>query len=698
VEVLVLDEADRMFDMGFLPDVRQIVRAVPRQRQTLLFSATMPDDIRVLAREVLHDPLTVQVGEIAPVETVSHALYPVPQHLKSELLMDLLPDLGPGSVLIFTRTKHRAKRLAQQLTHAGFRATALQGNLSQNQRTTAMEGFRKGTFQIMVATDIAARGIDVLSISHVINYDMPDTTDAYTHRIGRTGRAERTGEAYTLVTPEDNFAVRDIERVLGYKLERRHVEGFDYQARAAQDLEAGRPPRMQPRRSAPPARPARPAQPVVRNGNLQPAARSTNPQPATHNPRPRQSLPDTKRMAPSPVTGPCVDPLATVPPPAGRRLALRVNAPAQRALRQGHPWLYAEAITDLRGEGKPGDLAVIFDDHRRFLAIGLYDPGSPIRVRVLQHGAPAAIDHAWLCDRLLGAYARRAALAGSETTGYRLVHGENDGLPGLVIDRYDTTLVLKLYTTAWLPWLPDLRSALEDAFPERGKGSLVLRLSRDVQRRPESLYGLSDGIWLAGAPVEEVVFTENGLRFAADVVRGQKTGFFLDQRDNRARVERLAAGRHTLNVFSYSGGFSLYAARGGAPEVTSLDASAPALAAAKRNFYLNRHIPAVAAAHHALLEADAFDALSDLHRERRRFDLVIVDPPSLAAQRGHLESALQAYARLTNLALGVLAPAGALVMCSCSARVGADEFFSTVSGAAARAGRPLHEIERTGRH
>jgi 23S rRNA (cytosine1962-C5)-methyltransferase len=193
-----------------------------------------------------------------------------------------------------------------------------------------------------------------------------------------------------------------------------------------------------------------------------------------------------------------------------------------------------------------------------------------------------------------------------------------------------------------------------------------------------------------------VIFTENGLWFGADVLRGQKTGFFLDQRDNRARVEQLAVGMRTLNVFAYSGGFSLYAARGGAPEVLSLDASAPALAAALRNFDLNRHTPRIAAACHSLLQADAFEALPDLGRQGRRFDLVIVDPPSLAAQQSQVEGALQAYARLTNLALGVLAPDGVLVMCSCSARVSASAFFSTVSRAAVAAGRPLRELDRTG--
>ena len=199
-----------------------------RQRQTLLFSATMPEEIRYLANDVLTDPVSIQVDNVAPAETVSHSLFPVPRHLKTPLLIELLQRTDTGSVLVFTRTKHRATRLAEQLARTGYRTASLQGNLSQSRRQTAMDGFRNGTFQILVATDIAARGIDVSQVSHVINYDIPATTDAYIHRIGRTGRATRSGDAYTLVTSEDSVMVRAIEQVLGAPIERRTVDGFDY--------------------------------------------------------------------------------------------------------------------------------------------------------------------------------------------------------------------------------------------------------------------------------------------------------------------------------------------------------------------------------------------------------------------------------------------------------------------------------------
>jgi ATP-dependent RNA helicase RhlE len=228
VEVLVLDEADRMCDMGFLPDIRRIIRQVPEKRQTLFFSATMPKDIRALADRILNDPETVQIGTIAPAQTVSHALYPVPEDRRKELLIAMLRRTSTGRVLIFTRTKHRARSLAVYMKKQGYRAAALQGNMSQNQRQQAINGFRKGKIDMLVATDIAARGIDVSQISHVVNFDMPDTVDAYTHRIGRTGRAERSGEAFTFAVRGDGLMVRQIEKTLGTRLERRRLPSFDY--------------------------------------------------------------------------------------------------------------------------------------------------------------------------------------------------------------------------------------------------------------------------------------------------------------------------------------------------------------------------------------------------------------------------------------------------------------------------------------
>jgi 23S rRNA (cytosine1962-C5)-methyltransferase len=388
--------------------------------------------------------------------------------------------------------------------------------------------------------------------------------------------------------------------------------------------------------------------------------------------------------------------LQNLPTASTRRHALRITPAGERALRHGSPWLYD---TWLEGEcpGAPGDLAVAFDHRKKFLAIGLWDPTSVIRLRVLHQGSPVVIDSEWFRQRILAAQELRKPVTDSGsgiTDGYRMLNGENDGLPGLVVDRFDRTCVIKIYTLAWIPYLNVILDILHEM---QDWERVVLRLNRAMQSRPDLLHGLRDGQILSGAPLNgPVLFRENGVVFEAEPVIGQKTGFFLDQRDNRARVERLSRGLSVLNVFSYTGGFSVYAARGGASQVTSLDISAPAMQAAQRNFSHNRIHPTVAACSHEPLAEDAFVAMERMRKNGRKFGLVILDPPMFAQSKAQVESALAAYARLTQLGLAVLEPGGVLVQASCSNRVTSEQFFETVFATAQAAGRPLREIERTG--
>jgi len=358
-------------------------------------------------------------------------------------------------------------------------------------------------------------------------------------------------------------------------------------------------------------------------------------------------------------------------------------------VRGGHPWVFAESVRSQNRDGRAGELAVIFDRKDQFLAVGLYDPDSPIRVRVLHTGKPQAIGPAFWKQRTAEALARREGLFDHETTGYRCINGESDGWPGLVLDRYGETEVVKIYTTAWLARLAEIVPLLSAG------DRLVLRLSRNVREKAAERFGLEDGRVLRGAPFSGAApFLESGWRFEADVACGQKTGFFLDQRENRRSAGALAAGRQVLNLFSYTGGFSLYAAGGGAAGVCSVDISERALAGARRHFELNRRHPAVARCRHETAQADVFAWLREA--PPRRFGLVVLDPPALAKRESERPQALGAYGALMAAAIGRVNKNGILIAASCSARVSAEEFFALARQVARKSGRKFEVLKTTG--
>lgn len=373
------------------------------------------------------------------------------------------------------------------------------------------------------------------------------------------------------------------------------------------------------------------------------------------------------------------------------RLAVRVTPDALRQVRGGHPWVFDESVVSVRPEGRAGDLAVIFDERRKFVAIGLYDPGSPIRIKVLHRGRPAPVDASWWIERLAAALALRSRLVEDPaTTAYRWVHGENDGLPGLVLDRYGDDTVVKLYSAAWFAHLDEVVAAAQEVLRA---DRVVLRLARNVAASGDR----TDGSALVGSlPQRPVRFLERGLTFDADLVHGQKTGHFLDQRDNRARVRARSTGARVLDVYACTGGFSVNAAAGGAELVHSVDISAAAIDTARHNMDHNRSLPAVRAARHHTTVGDAMTVMAEMADAGRRFDLVVVDPPSFASRRDQVSGALRAYGRLTQLALRLLEPGGTLVQASCSARVTEADFFETIDAAAARSAAVLTDVVRTG--
>lgn len=366
-------------------------------------------------------------------------------------------------------------------------------------------------------------------------------------------------------------------------------------------------------------------------------------------------------------------------------------------MRERHPWVFESSIRSVSQKGRTGDVAVIFDRKNRFLAVGLLDLESPIRIRVLNVGSPARVGEELIRERLTRALARRGSLLeDGATTGFRVVNGAGDGLPGVVVDRYGEGVVAKLYSAAWISRLHELVPAITSALqpPE-----VVVLVSRTVADSPHCPDDFARGAVLVGdLEGGALSFLEAGLRFEAHPLDGHKTGFYLDQRENRKRVQSLAGGARVLNVFSYTGGFSLYAARGGAGAVTSVDVSGPALDQAERHFQLNRDAdrPGVDEVPHRAVRGDAFRVLEEMGTRGERFDLVIVDPPAFAKAGKQTAGALASYGKLTELALGVLETGGVLVQASCSARVAPAEFFDAVHLAARRMGQRLVEIERTG--
>lgn len=375
-------------------------------------------------------------------------------------------------------------------------------------------------------------------------------------------------------------------------------------------------------------------------------------------------------------------------------IKIRISKTLQGKIRAGWPWIFRYQVESQSGEGPAGAMAVVYDAKNKFLALGLYDPDSDLCFRVLKLQRPGDIDSGFFRERLVKAMQLREGLEKEGTTGYRVLNGENDGFPGLVLDRYGDTGVVKLYTTSWLPHLDTLVPLFEEELPVR---RLLLRLSRNTQQHMDGRGPWAEGTVLFGSPVTApVAFLENGLKFEADVLKGHKTGFFLDQRENRQRIKDLSAGRRVLNVFSYSGAFSVYSFSGGAREVVEIDSNRHALLLSretlKRNFPCENFNPP----RFRQIAGDAFLELNALRAAGEWFDLVILDPPAFANKKKQRTQAVNAYRRLAQLGAGLTGPGKLLVAASCSSQVSSQVFFEVVASGVSAANRTFRELSRTG--
>ena len=351
-----------------------------------------------------------------------------------------------------------------------------------------------------------------------------------------------------------------------------------------------------------------------------------------------------------------------------KRLAVKLTAKGENYVQQGHPWVFSDSIVKINADAKSGDIAIIFGKRKNgMIGIGLYDAESPIRIKMIySETQPMIIDADFFTNKIQQAYKKRYSLLKTKTNSYRLLFGENDGFPSLIADVYASVLVVKLYSEIWLPFLETILESLVHISQCK---TVVIRLSRGLQNSKS--HQLRDGDVVYGELKNEVVqFIEHGVNFSANVIKGHKTGYFLDHRENRRQVGLLSRNKTVLDVFSYAGGFSIHALANDAKEVTSLDISTQALEIAVQNGKLNPY-----SGQHKILAGDAFQLLEDLISENKRFDVVVIDPPSFAKQQTEVSLAKKKYAQLAQLGVQLTAKGGVLVLASCSSRVSATAFY-----------------------
>ncbi|WP_103865956.1 class I SAM-dependent rRNA methyltransferase [Aquimarina sp. I32.4] len=377
-----------------------------------------------------------------------------------------------------------------------------------------------------------------------------------------------------------------------------------------------------------------------------------------------------------------------VPDIKTKRIAIKLRPSAEKMIKRKHPWIFEDSIIKQNVEGEAGDLVIVYDTKKNgFLACGLYDPYSPIRIKLIQFGKTAQINTEWFEDTISNAYDQRKPLLETDTNSYRLLFGENDYMPGFIADVYDKVLVIKLYSHIWFPYLNWIIQSLIDI---TNCDCIVIRLSRLLQSQGE-VFGFKDGQVIYGTLENEVViFKEHSVLFSANVIKGHKTGYFLDHRHNRKRVGELAGDKTVLDVFSYAGGFSVHALTGGAKRVVSLDISKQALDMAKGNVDLNNHKGS-----HEIMAIDAFIGLQTLLETDQKFDIIVIDPPSFAKRESEIHKAKISYARLAELGAKLVSSNGILVLASCSSRVLADEFFEISEENILTSGRSFTILEKT---